>query len=336
MRSDQLGRRGFVALVGGGAAASQVVPSATRAQQADRMRRVGLLAGGTPGDPEAEATLAHFQQGLERLGWVNGRNVRIDYRLTAGSPENYRRYAAELVALAPDVIVAAGTALRAVTEATRTVPIVFAFAVDPVGIGHVDSLAQPGGNVTGFVLFEYSLTAKWLQMLKAVAPGMTRVTVLRNAVDPVGAGQFAVVQSVAPMLGVDVRAINASDAATVERDLTAFARPGNGGLIVGASIFAYNHRDLIVGLAARLKLPTLYFERLFVTRGGLISYGGNLNDQYRLAAGYVDRILRGEKPANLPVQAPTNYELVINLQTAKTMGLTLPPSLLARADHVIE
>jgi len=300
------------------------------------MRRVGVLAGGSLGDPETQASLAIFQQSLQQLGWIEGRNLRIDYRLTAGDPETMRKFSEELVGLSPDVILAPGASVRAIIQATRTVPVVFAFAVDPVGVGYVESLAQPGGNVTGFVLFEYSLTAKWLQMLKEVAPSTTRVAVLRNANDPVGAGQFAVVQSVAPMLGVDVRAISVNDAASVERDLTAFARAGHGGLIVAASAFAYNHRDLIIGLAARLRLPALYYERLFITRGGLISYGGNFNNQYRLAAGYVDRILRGEKPANLPVQAPTSYELVINLQTAKTLGLTLPPTLLARADHIIE
>lgn len=336
MPFDRLRRRSFIALVGGAAAAPQAVPSPSHAQQADRMRRVGVLVGGGQDDPDTQARFAIFEQTLQRLGWTRDRNVLIDYRPTGGGGENIRRHAAELLARSPDVIVASGSTLVLLMQATRTVPIVFAYAVDPVGGGSVESMARPGGNVTGFVLFEYGLTAKWLQLLKEVAPGLTRVAVLRNAAEPAGIGQFAVIQSAAPQLGLDVRAIDVTDAASVERDLMAFARGGHGGLIVSATAFAYVHRDLIIGLADRLRLPALYFERLFVAKGGLVSYGGDLNDQLRLAAGYVDRILKGEMPADLPVQAPKRYEFVINLRTAKALGLALPPSLLARADKVIE
>jgi putative ABC transport system substrate-binding protein len=326
-------RREFITGLGGAAVAW---PLAARAQQGERMRRVGVLSSSAADDPENKARLATFQQWLQQLGWTDGRNVRIDYRWAAGNPENYRKYAADLVALAPDVILAPGGSLAPMLQATRTVPIVFVFAADPVGNGFVESLSRPGGNATGFLLFEYSLTAKWMELLKEIAPGVTRAAVLRDPDNPTGIGQFAVIQSVAPSLGVEVSPINLRDAGEIERSVTAFARSGNGGLIVTASSLTNVHRDLIVALAARHRLPTVYYERLFVTHGGLISYGDNLGDQFRRAAGYVDRILKGEKPADLPVQAPTKYELVINLKTAKALGLDVPPSVLARADEVIE
>jgi putative tryptophan/tyrosine transport system substrate-binding protein len=310
-------------------------PFAARAQQAERMPRIGVLMGQAADDPVGQARVKAFQQGLQQLGWTDGRNVRIDYRWAAGNVENSRKYAAELVALAPDVIMASGGAVGPVLQATRTVPIVFANTTDPVGSGFVDSLSRPGGNATGFVLFEYSLSAKWVELLKQIAPGVTRAAVLRDPATS-GIGQFAIVQSVAPSVGVEVSPINLRDAGEIERAVTAFARAANGGLIVAASALATVHRDLIITLAARHKLPAVYYNRLFVTDGGLISYGPDPLDQYRRAAGYVDRILKGEKPANLPVQAPTKYELVINLKTAKALGLDVPQSLLARADEVIE
>jgi putative tryptophan/tyrosine transport system substrate-binding protein len=310
-------------------------PFAARAQQAERMRRIGVLMGQAADDPVGQARVKAFQQGLQQLGWTDGRNVRIDYRWAAGNVENSRKYAAELVALAPDVIMASGGAVGPVLQATRTVPIVFANTTDPVGSGFVDSLSRPGGNATGFMLFEYSLSAKWVELLKQIAPGVTRAAVLRDPATS-GIGQFAIVQSVAPSVGVEVSPINLRDAGEIERAVTAFARAANGGLIVAASALATVHRDLIITLAARHKLPAVYYNRLFVTDGGLISYGPDPLDQYRRAAGYVDRILKGEKPANLPVQAPTKYELVINLRTAKALGLDVPQSLLARADEVIE
>jgi putative tryptophan/tyrosine transport system substrate-binding protein len=310
-------------------------PFAARAQQAERMRRIGVLMGQAADDPVGQARVKAFQQGLQQLGWTDGRNVRIDYRWAAGNVENSRKYAAELVALAPDVIMASGGAVGPVLQATRTVPIVFANTTDPVGSGFVDSLSRPGGNATGFVLFEYSLSAKWVELLKQIAPGVTRAAVLRDPATS-GIGQFAIVQSVAPSVGVEVSPINLRDAGEIERAVTAFARAANGGLIVAASALATVHRDLIITLAARHKLPAVYYNRLFVTDGGLISYGPDPLDQYRRAAGYVDRILKGEKPTDMPVQAPTKYELVINLKTAKKLGLTVSQSLLARADEVIE
>ena len=326
-------RREFITLVGGAAAAW---PLAARAQQSDRVRRIGALIGAAQDDPDTQARLAAFVQALAQLGWTDGRNVRIDYRWAAGNAENYRKYAAELVALAPDVVLAPGFSVGPMIQATRTVPIVFVFTTDPVGSGFVDSLARPGRNATGFMQFEFSLNAKWLELLKEIAPGVTRAAVLRDAAIPSGIGQFAVIQSVAPSVGVDVSPINLRDAGEIERGVEAFARGANGGLIVAASALATVHRDLIITLAARHKLPAVYFNRLFVADGGLISYGADFNDQYRRAAGYVDRILKGEKPADMPVQAPTKYELAINLKTAKALGLTVPPSLLARADEVIE
>jgi putative ABC transport system substrate-binding protein len=325
-------RREFITLLGGAAA----WPHLARAQQPDRMRRIGVLIGATD-DQETQARLAAFRQALQQLGWTDGRNVRIDTRWGVANADDIRKYAAELVALAPDVILAAGNApVERLIQATRTVPIVFAIVLDPVGSGIVDSLSQPGGNATGFMQFEYSLTAKWLELLKQVAPGVKRVAVLRDSTVAAGIGQFAVIQSVAPSVGVEVSPINGRDAPEIERAIAAFARTSNGGLIVTASALAGVHRDLIIALAARHKLPAVYSGRVSVTRGGLISYGADLVDQYRRAAGYVDRILKGTKPADLPVQAPTKYELVINLKTARTLGLEVPTSLLARADEVIE
>jgi ABC-type uncharacterized transport system substrate-binding protein len=326
-------RREFITLLGGAVAAW---PLAARAQQGERMRRIGVLSGLAKDDQDNDVRLAAFQQRLQQLGWTDGDNVRIDYRFAAGNPENYRKYAAELLALAPDVILAPGGSLAPMLQATRTVPIVFAFAADPVGSGFVESLSRPGGNATGFLQFEYDLCAKWPELLKEIAPGVTRAAVLRDLASPTGIGQFAVIQSVARSVGVEVSPINLRDTGETERAVTAFARSSNGGLIVAASVLASVQRNLIVELAARYRLPAVYFDRLYVASGGLISYGADFADQYRRAAGYVDRILKGEKPADLPVQAPTKYELTINLKTAKALGLTVPPTLLARADEVIE
>jgi putative ABC transport system substrate-binding protein len=326
-------RREFIGLIGGAAA----WPVMARAQQPDRMRRIGVLVGASADGLDAQARQGAFLQGLQQLGWTDGRNVRIDTRWAGAKPDDIRKYAAELVALAPDVILAAGNApVERLLQATRTVPIVFVFAIDPVGSGIVDSLSRPGGNATGFMQFEYSLTAKWLELLKQIAPGVTRAAVLRDAAVAAGIGQFAVIQSVAPSVGVEVSPINGRDASEIERAIAAFARTSNGGLIVTASALAGVHRDLLITLAARHKLPAIYSNRVAVTAGGLISYGADLVDQYRRAAGYVDRVLKGEKPADLPVQAPTKYELVINLKTARALGLDVPASLFARADEVIE
>jgi putative ABC transport system substrate-binding protein len=331
----QMKRREFIALLGGAAA---TLPLVARAQQPDRVRRIGVLSGGgAADDPDAQGHIAAFLQGLQQLGWTDGRNMRIDTRWGAGNADNIRKYAVELAALAPDVILTTGTATMApLLQATRTVPIVFVAVADPVGAGFVKSLARPGGNATGFIQFEYTLSGKWLELLKQIAPGVTRVAVLRDAAITSGIGQFAVIQSVAPSVGVEVSAINVRDAGEIEGDIADFARTSNGGLILTASALANAHRDLIIALAARHKLPAVYYRRYFVTGGGLISYGYDLVDQYRRAAGYVDRILKGEKPADLPVQAPTRYELVLNLKTAKALGLEVPPTLLARADEVIE
>jgi len=328
-------RREFIILLGGAAVAW---PLAARAQQADRMRRVGVLVSRIADDPEEQARLAAFVQGLQELGWTEGRNVRIDYRWAAGDADRSRTYAAELVALAPDVIVAAGSqSVAALEQTTRTVPIVFASVVDPVGAGYVTRLARPGGNATGFTAFEYSLSGKWLELLKEIAPNLTRIAILRDPALAAGIGQFAVIQAMAPpSFGVELSPIDVRDAGEIERDVAAFAGETKGGLIVTGSSGAAVHRELIIMLAARHRLPAVYPFRNYVTSGGLISYGPDLNDQYRRAAGYVDRILKGEKAADLPVQAPTKYELTINLKTAKTLGLTVPPSLLARADEVVE
>jgi ABC-type uncharacterized transport system substrate-binding protein len=326
-------RREFITLLGGVAA----WPLAARAQQGERMRRVGVLLPAAADDPEFQASFGAFLQGLALLGWTIGRNVRIDTRWATTDAAEIRRHAAELAALAPDVILAhAATTVGPLLQATRTVPIVFPAVVDPVGAGFVDSLARPGGNATGFISFEYSLSGKWLELLKEIAPGLTRVAVLRNAATPSGPGQFGVIQAVAPSLRVEVNPVNVRDAGEIERAVAAFARAPNGGLIVTASPAAQLHRELIISLAARHKLPAVYPFRYFAADGGLISYGPDQVDQYRQAAGYVDRILKGEKPADLPVQAPTKYELVINLKTAKALGLDVPATVLARADEVIE
>jgi putative ABC transport system substrate-binding protein len=329
-----MNRRQFITLISGAAA----WPIAARAQQRERVRRIGVLAGGGGADdPDAQARNAAFLQGLALLGWTVGRNVRIDARWGLANADHIRKYAAELVALEPDVILAGGTATVApLLQVTRTVPIVFAGVADPVGAGFVNSLARPGGNATGFMQFEYSLSAKWLELLKQIAPDVTRTTVLRDPVITSGIGQFAVIQSVATSVGVEISPVNVRDATEIERGIATFARSGNGGLIVAASGSAAVHRDLIITLAARHKLPAIYPRRLFVTDGGLISYGADRADEFRRAASYVDRILKGEKPADLPVQAPTKYELVINLKTAKAIGLDVPASVLARADEVIE
>ena len=326
-------RREFITLLTGAAA----WPLAAWAQQGERMRRIGVLMNLAAADLDAQANVAVFLKALQQLGWIDGRNVRFEYRWGAGSADNIRKYAAELVALAPDIILATGTAgMRPLLQATRTVPIVFANVADPVGAGFVDSLSQPGGNATGFMQFEYNLSGKWLELLKEIVPGVTRAAVLRDPDITAGIGQFAVIQSVAPLIGVDVRPVNVRDASEIERAVTTFARNSNGGLIVTASALSSLHRELIIALAARHKLPAVYYRRGYVTDGGLISYGYNEDDQYRRAAGYIDRILKGEKPADLPILQPTKFEFVINLQTARTIGLTVPPTLLARADEVIE
>jgi putative tryptophan/tyrosine transport system substrate-binding protein len=326
-------RREFIRLVGGVAG----WPLVARAQQGERVRRIGVLMNVAADDPEAQARNVAFLQGLHELGWTEGRNVRIDYRWAAGDADRLRRYAAELVALAPDVVLASGTStVGPLQRASGTVPIVFAGVADPVGAGFVNSMARPGSNATGFISFEYGLSGKWLELLKQIAPGVTRVAVLRDPEISGGTGQFGAIQSVAPSFGVELSPINVRDAGEIERAIAAFARSSNGGLILTASGLAMVHRDLIIALAARHKLPTIYYYRIFVSAGGLVSYGPDPHNQYRLAASYVDRILKGEKPADLPVQAPTKLELAINLTTAKALGLTVPPTLLARADEVIE
>jgi ABC-type uncharacterized transport system substrate-binding protein len=327
-------RRAFITLLGGAAVAW---PLAARAQQGERMRRIGVLSALAKDAPEAQARHAAFLQALQELGWTDRGNVRIDTRWGAGDVDRIRRYAAELVALAPDVIMTGGALpVAALQQATHTVPIVFVIVVDPVGAGFVDNLARPGGNATGFLLFEFGISGKWLELLKQIAPGVSRAAILRDPATPHGMGQFGAIQAVAPSLGVDVSPVNVRDAAEIERAVAAFARSANSGLIVTASPGTAVYRDPIVTLAARHKLPAVYYERTFVAVGGLISYGPDFIDQYRRAAGYADRILRGAKPVDLPVQAPTKYELVINLKTAKTLGLDVPDSLLARADEVIE
>jgi putative tryptophan/tyrosine transport system substrate-binding protein len=325
-------RRAFITVLGGAAA----WPVVARAQS-ERMRRIGAMMLLAEDDPEQKRRTEAFLQGLQQSGWTDHRNVQIDYRWGAGDPVRARRYAPELVALAPDVILAPGTAsLGPLLLATHDIPIVFVHVFDPVGAGFVDSLAKPGGNATGFLWLEDGISVKWLALLKEIAPGVTRVAVIRDPAITGGIGQFSAIQAVAPPLGVEVRPVNVSDAGEIERAIAAFARSPNGGLIVTGSALAGSHRDLIIGLAARHKLPAVYFERFFVSASGLISYGADLVDQFRRAAAYVDRILKGEKPADLPVQAPTKYETVINLKTAKALGITMPTSVLARADEVIE
>jgi putative ABC transport system substrate-binding protein len=326
-------RREFITLLGGTA----IWPLAARAQQSEPKRRVGVLMGLSADDAEAQDRIAAFVQGLQQLGWTDGRNLQIDYRRGAGDTDLTRRYAAELVALAPEVILASGgTVVGALLQATRTVPIVFTQTPDPVAAGFVASLARPGGNATGFTTSEYSISGKWLELLKEIAPGVTRAAVLRDPTIPAGIGQFASIQSVAQSFGVELSSVDMRDASEIERDVTGFARGSNSGLIVTSSGLAAVHRELIITLAARYRLPAVYSYRYFVTEGGLTSYGPDPIDQYRRAAGYVDRILKGEKPADLPVQAPVKYELVINLKTAKALGLPVPETLLARADEVIE
>jgi putative tryptophan/tyrosine transport system substrate-binding protein len=309
-------------------------PLGARAQQPGKVARIGMLLGSTTTD---RPDLAAFLQALQQLGWTDGRNLRIEYRSGLGNAADTRKQAEELVALAPDVILASGaSALTPLLSATRTLPIVFTSVADPVGAGFVESLSRPGGNATGFIQFEYSLSGKWLELLKEIAPGVTRAAVLRDPVQTAGIGQFAVIQSVASSVGVEVIPVNVHDPGEIERAVTAFARTSNGGLVVTASALTLVHLDRIVALAARLRLPAVYPRRLYVDAGGLASYGFDVFDQFRRAAGYVDRILKGEKPADLPVQAPTRYELVINLKTAKALGLRVPDTVLARADEVIE
>jgi putative ABC transport system substrate-binding protein len=328
-------RRAFILALGGAVAAW---PLAARAQQrAERVRRIGVLVAIAPDDPEAQARVAAFIHELQQLGWTDGRNVRVDIRWGAGDAERIRRYAAELAALAPDVILAVGgAAVGPLLQTTRTVPIVFTLTPDPVGAGFVDSLARPGGNATGFTNFEYGIGVKWLELLKEIAPRVTRAAVLRDPAIPAGIGQFGAIQAVAPSFGIELRPVDVRDAGEIERAVATFARSSNDGLIVTSNALALVHRNLIVTLAARHRLPTVYPFRFFVTAGGLASYGPDSIDPHRRAARYVDRILKGEKPADLPVQAPTKYELAINLKTAKALGLEVPATLLARADEVIE
>jgi putative tryptophan/tyrosine transport system substrate-binding protein len=328
-------RREFIVALGGAAAAW---PLATRAQQPERMRRIGVLMTLAADDPYGQAQVAAFQQALQQLGWNDGRNVRIDIRWDESDADRARRAGQELVALAPDIFLAGGTiSLGALQHVTRALPIVFANVADPVGAGFVDSLSQPGSNITGFMGFEYGFSGKWLELLKQIAPQVTRAAVIRDPALSFGIGVFGAIQAVAPALGVEVTPIGVHDIGDIERAVGAFARSANGGLIVtGTATLPAVTRDLIITLAARHKLPAVYSLRHMVTAGGLVSYGPDFNDQYRRAADYVDRILKGEKPADLPVQAPTKYELVINLKTAKTLGLDVPPTLLAIANEVIE
>ena len=326
-------RREFITLVVGMTAGW---PFAARAQDTARTRRIGMLTGISRDDPDAQLRYAAFLEELRQLGWIDGKNVRVDVRWAAGDANLVRQYASELIALAPDVIVSVGSlSADTLLRSNSIVPIVFTIVLDPVGAGFVKSLSQPGGNITGFMQFEYSLSAKWPELLKQIVPTLTRAAVLRD-VSAAAIGQFAVIQSVAPSVGVEAIPITLGDAKDIEREIEAFARPGNGGLIVAAAASAVVHHNLINMLAIRYKLPAIYNERSFVTAGGLVSYGPSYIDQYRRAAHYVDRILKGEKPADLPVQAPTKYELVINLKTAKAIGVTIPQSLQASADEVIE
>src|SRR5262245_39805706 len=325
-------RRGFITLIGG----AVTWPLAAQAQQPDRVRRIGVLMSLTADDPEGQPRVTAFRRGLQDLGWTEGRNLQIDVRWGMGDADLHRKYAAELVALAPDVILAAGVPIvRALQQASRTVPIVFAQSIDPVGAGVVAGLARPGGNTTGFMSYEYNLSGKWLELLKEVAPRVTRLAIVRDSSTATGIGQWAVIQAMASSFGMELSPVEVRDAGEIERDISEFAR-GSGGLIATVSARVNVHRELIVALAARHKLPAVYNARYFVTGGGLISYGPDYVDQYRRAAGYVDRILKGEKPGELPVQAPTKYDLAINLKTAKPLGLDVPPTLLARADEVIE
>jgi len=326
-------RREFFTLLGGAVAAW---PLAARAQQPERMRRIGVLMAFAPDDPEGRARVTAFMQALQQLGWADGRNVRIDSRW-AQNAADLRQFTAELVELAPEVIMTSSSVATAATlQATRTIPIVFTIVIDPVGAGYVDSLARPGGNATGFTIYEYSMSGKWLELLKAIAPDLRRAVVLRDPAVASGPGQFAAIQAVASSLGVELRPVDVRDAGEIERAIATFAQSANSGLIVTGSTGAAVHRELIVTLAARHRLPAVYNSRFWAAAGGLMSYGPDFLDQFRRAAGYVDRILKGEKPVDLPVQAPTKYELVINLKAAKALGLTVPDKLLPIADEVIE
>ena len=327
-------RREFISLLGGAAVAW---PLAARAQQNGRMRRIGVLLPATADDAVFQARVGAFLQELALLDWTIGRNVRIDVHWAPTNANEIRRHATELVSLTPDVILATGdSTMPALLQATRTIPIVFPVVVDPAANGYVESLARPGGNATGFMISEYSMSGKWLELLKEIAPGVTRAAVIRDVTNQSGVAQFGVIQAMAPSLNVEVKPVNTRDAHEIERDVAAFARSPKGGLIITASGAAIRYRELIIALAARHKLPAVYWASFFVTSGGLISYGADLIDQYRRAAGYVDRILKGEKPADMPVQAATRYELAVNLKTAKALGLAVPPSVLGRADEVIE
>jgi putative ABC transport system substrate-binding protein len=328
-----MNRRALITLLGAAAA----WPLAARGQQREQVRRIGILVPYTADDAEAQARVGAFLQELQQSGWIIGRNVRIDTRWAGSKRDDIRRYAAELIALTPEVILAqGGSTVGPLLQATRTVPIVFPAIVDPVGAGFVDSLARPGGNVTGFMTVEYSIGGKWLELLKQVVPSLTRVAVLRDSTQGSGNSQFAVIQGAAPLLRVEVNPVNIRDANEIEHAVTAFARSPNGGLIVASGPGANAYRDLIIMLAARHKLPAVYPDRSFSAVGGLMSYAPDFVDQYRRAAGYVDRILKGEKPGEMPVQAPTKYNLVLNLKTAMALNLDVPPTLLARADEVIE
>jgi putative tryptophan/tyrosine transport system substrate-binding protein len=327
-------RRDFIKVVAGAAA---IRPMTSHAQQSDRMRRVGVLMNRAASDPQGQARVAAFQQALQKLGWDEGRNVRIDIRWGEDKPDLERKSAAELIALAPDVVLSAGTlSVQGFQGFGSTFPIVFVLVIDPVGVGLVDNLAKPGGNVTGFMTYEYSIGSKWLELLKQISPNVTRVAVLRDAAIPSGNAQFATIQAVAQSFGVEVSPVNVRDAGEIERAVAAFARAPNGGLIVTPNASVSVHRDVIIKLAARHKLPAVYPYRDMVADGGLMSYAPDLLDQFRRAASYVDRILKGEKPADLPVQAPTKFELVINLKTAKALGLNVPASVLTSADEVID
>jgi putative ABC transport system substrate-binding protein len=334
IRGSDMRRREFITLLGGAAAWWPVI---VRAQQGGRVRLVCILEGVSQDTPNADARYTAFAEGLQQLGWTPGRNVKIEARWGGGDEAAIRKYAAELVALAPDIIVAGGGAVaEVILKVTHTIPIVFVIVPDPVGSGFVESLSQPGANATGFMMFEYNLCGKWLELLKEIAPSVTHAAVLRDAGTAAGIGQFAVIQSVAPSVGVEVRPIDLRGSAQIERVIATFAQKPNGGIILTAGVTGAANVDLIIAAAARYKLPAVYIQRPYVAAGGLISYGPNFADEMRRAAGYVDRILRGEKPADLPVQAPNKYELAINLKTAKALGLSVPQSLLARADEVIE
>jgi putative ABC transport system substrate-binding protein len=327
-------RREFIVLLGG---TTLAWPLVARAQQPGPVRRIGVLMNRAAASPEGQAYFAAFKKSLQQSGWSDGGNLHIDVRWGANDPDLDRKYAAELLTHTPEVVVAAGTeGVAAMQRVTRTVPIVFATVSDPVGAGFVDNLSQPGGNTTGFMLFEYSMSGKWLELLKQIVPGLARAAVLRDGANPAGIAQFGAIRASATSLGIDVSPIGLRDTAEIDRRVAALARSGNGGLIVAPSASESEHRDLIVALAARYRVPAVYAFRSAVAAGGVIAYGPDLPDQFRHAAGYVDRILKGEKPADLPVQAPTKYGLVINLKTAKALGLTVPPSLLATADEIIE